>query len=198
MSEPDLFSFVDREAPSTPVYAREEVPTGPRTLTLEIEIPHEEAELVVVRPKYDGSWEVVIADSRGVGDRSVYGRGPNPLLASRQTHAAILKRIETRKTEEARRRTAARPVGGRLPAPPLPYRPNPQHPPSTSPGVTAPSAGANLPGAPRAASVWERVGSGMRVRLKEGYVWPDMWESQERVFQTLRMAKDITRAAIRT
>lgn len=192
--------FREEDGELTPV-TLDLAPYVPRTLELEIELPHPDAELVCVRPLWDGSWAVTLRDRLGVGSyATVTGRAETTLAACWQAgpplRAQIQKRIE--KDRAFANASAARRAA--LPRP-EPY--------PSGRGVTTALGRASVGRAesqtvsgpytgsvPRNAASWHCEDGRFRVTLKHGLVWPDTRGTEERVFSTLRIAKDVTRGAV--
>lgn len=176
--------------------------SAPGLVTIAVELPHEDARLLTVGPTYDGQWRVVLCDRHGVGvGHVVTGFGPDPLSASRSTHERLLAAIAARVERSAQVAAASGALGraftaasGTIPAAAKRARAAPA-------GVAKPTrAGGSVPYAgsvPRNASQWLVETDGVHVSLHPGLVWPDTGGSEDRVFPTIRIAKDVTRGAVR-
>lgn len=203
----DLFTYSEAEDRPPPQ-------SGPRTETFTVELPHPDASVVSVHPLYGDRWSVTIKDRHGGGKYTTIetGVGPDTLTASRSVGAAVLAGIERRQAAELeeRERLAARRASApaRAPLPGAATYPSgasvrPALAPRSRRKTESQGPGAAYTGSvPRNADVWDVQsvpgrGLSVRVILKVGLVWVDTHTSEERVFPTIRLAKDGTRAAVR-
>lgn len=191
----DLFDQLDEPLPPLTVSGVDFEPI----VTIQVELPHPDVKLVEVGLQHDGSWRVVMRDVKSGygGGGCVVGRGPDPLSASRSVHAEILEFIQRRVDREKTMRDAAGAARRAVKAPEPTLAAASRTPPSPGLRVASASVGGGVAGAPRAAAVWERRAGGHYVELRPGFSWDDTGTSEPRYFQTLRRAKDDTRAAVR-
>lgn len=171
-------------------------------IQIAVVLPHPDAVLVNVGPMYDGTWRVVLRDRFGVGHEAIVsGRGADPLQVSRELGPRLLASIAARVEKQAKfaeasaARTRAFSAGsGTIPAAPKRARAAPA-------GLAKPShAGGSVPysgSVPRNASRWDVEPDGVHVSLQPGLVWDDVGGREDRVFKTIRIAKDVTRGAVR-
>lgn len=198
----DLFSWkvVEDFSPGD-VDPPEPEPFVPVTVKMEVELPHPDAVLVVVRLMHDGTWVVSMRDRFGVGPESMFTvRAADPLTASRMIAdplvEAIGKRIDKDRViaDASAARRAALGAGGTYPSgrSVRPLQQARRVGRAESPTVTGPYTGS----VPRNALLWDVSSSGVRVHLRPGLAWPDTGGVEERVFPTVRIAKDVTRGAV--
>jgi len=179
-----------------------------------VETP-EDVDILVIRPRHDGEWEVTLTLPRAWGPyTTATGRGASPLAASRSASETILPLRDAARERRALQETALREArersaSARAALPDTSGRPAPRPKPAGSPGSFGPTR-TRSPDAvtgwadsvPRQAAQWH-VAADRTVMV---VLWPDLEFSPDapgtadgpriRHFATVRQAKDWTRAAL--